>query len=165
MKRFLRFMVLALMVIAPVADAQQRIQGTPNGYQVKVTAFDANGNPIIATLQPCYIKSGTGTTNDMTNHANCKASAGTFFGARAINTTGTIAYLRMYNLASDPTCSSATGFVESLPIPANTTGAGFIDIFSAFAYTTGISYCVTANGANNDNNAPVAGVYITIGYN
>ncbi len=128
-----------------------------------VTAANPNA---VAAATPCYIKAGVGTVNDTTNHANCKATAGNFFGIRAINTTATIAYLKMYNLATDPTCSSATGFVEAIPIPANaaSTGAGLIDANAelGFQYSAGIGYCVTGGGTSTDNSAPVAGVYITI---
>lgn len=117
-----------------------------------------------SAFTPCYVKSGTGTVNDTSNHANCKSSAGTFLGSRAINTSATLAYLRLYNLAGDPTCSSSTGFVESIPIPASATGAGYIDVMSNFNYDTGIAYCVTGGGANNNNDAPPAGVYITLTY-
>lgn len=129
---------------------------TTGSLRVNVTAGGG------VTFTPCYVKAGIGTTNDTTNHANCKNAAGTFYGVRAINTSGTVAYLRMYNLTTDPTCSSSTGFVESIPIPASTTGAGLIDPLSTFSYGTGISYCVTGGGGNTDNTAPPAGVYITI---
>ena len=84
---------------------------------------------------------------------------------RAVNTTATLAYLRLYNLTTDPTCSSATGFIESIPIPASATGAGFIDPGPlGVAYTTGIGYCVTGGSGNTDNSAPVAGVFVSIFY-
>src|SRR5262249_50731084 len=97
----------------------------------------------IAVDTPCYVKSGTGTVNDTSNHANCKSSSGTFKGLRAINTSATLAYVRMYNSSSDPTCSSSTGFVESIPVPASSTGAGIVDVLSVYTYSTGVSYCVT----------------------
>ena len=111
---------------------------------------------------PCYVQSGTGTTAS-TNAANCKASAGNFFGVRAINTSASLAYLRMYNSSGTPTCSSATGFIESIPIPASTTGAGIVSMsMFPIAYTTGIAYCVTGGGANTDNTNAPAGVFITL---
>src|ERR1035438_171369 len=75
-----------------------------------------------------------------TNATVCKASAGNVYGFRFVNTTATLYYLRMYNLTSGPTCSSATGFVESIPIPASATGAGIVAIEPmGEGYTTGIS--------------------------
>ena len=112
----------------------------------------------------CYVNAGVGTTAS-TNATNCKNIPGNFYGFRAINTTATLAYLRMYNLNAAPTCSSATGFVESIPIPALATGAGAIDTSTLpIGYTTGIGFCVTGGGGNTDNtNAPV-GVFITVKY-
>jgi hypothetical protein len=111
----------------------------------------------------CYVKAGTGTLADTTNHANCKASAGNLYGVRAVNTSATIAYLRLYNLATDATCTSATGFVESIPIPALATAYALVDTGSVpIGYAVGIAYCVTGAGASTDNSAPPAGVYITL---
>jgi hypothetical protein len=160
----------------PILNGCEYLSGpsaVSNGQKV-TTLCDTLGNALsaaspspdaITAASACYVKSGTGTLNDTTNHANCKASAGNLYGVRAINTSATLAYLKLYNLTTDPTCSSATGFIESIPIPAQATGAGFIDPANlAINYTTGIGYCVTGAGANTDNSAPPAGVYITLKY-
>lgn len=101
-----------------------------------------------------------------TNATNCKASSGNLYGYEVVNTTSTLYYLRLYNLGSAPTCSSATGFIRSIPIPhATGTGAGIIrsnDI--PVGYTTGIGFCLTLNGASTDNNAAAIGVYINLLY-
>ena len=106
------------------------------------------------------------TTTAATNSTNCKNSAGRIGYIRAINTTGTLAYLRLYNLASAPTCSSATGYIESIPVPASATGAGFTENMAPFgeAYSTGIGFCVTGGGTSTDNTNSVAGVYLKILY-
>lgn len=136
------------------------------------TSYSQSGLPVVVVMPsaqssvaftPCYIKGGTGTLADTTNHANCKATPGNFYGFRAINTSATLAYLKMYDLATDPTCSSATGFIESIPIPASATGAGAIEPSnSPIAYAAGIAYCVTGGSASTDNSAPPAGVFITL---
>jgi hypothetical protein len=108
----------------------------------------------------CYLQSAAST-----NATNCKASAGNFYGVRAINTTATLYYLRLYNLSSAPTCSSATGFIESIPIPANTTGAGIVAIeIIPTGYTTGIGFCFTGGGSSTDNTNAATGVYLKILY-
>ena len=100
-----------------------------------------------------------------TNATNCKNAAGNVYGFRFINTTGTIYYLRMYNLTTSPTCSSATGFVESIPIPASTSGAGFAFLEPmGEAYTTGISFCFTGGSSSTDNTNAATGVFGTILY-
>ncbi len=106
------------------------------------------------------------TSAASTNSTNVKASAGNVYTLSAVNTTGTLVYLRMYNLSSAPTCSSATGFVESVPVPAATTGAGIVrDVSVGQTYSTGIGYCLTGGGSSTDNTAAVTGVYVTLLYN
>ncbi len=100
-----------------------------------------------------------------TNSTSVKGSAGNVYMIRAINTTSTLYYLRMYNSSSAPTCSSATGFVESIPIPASTTGAGFvISQPMGQAYSTGVGFCLTGGGSSTDNTNAATGVYLTILY-
>lgn len=109
----------------------------------------------------CYIISAAST-----NSTNCKGSAGNFYGLRIINTTSTIYYLRLYNLASAPTCSSATGFIESIPIPhATGTGAGIVDTSNLpIGYTTGIGYCLTGGSSSTDNTNAATGLFGVIKY-
>ena len=108
----------------------------------------------------CYITSAAST-----NATNCKASAGQIYGYDLVNTTATLHYLRLYNLASSPTCSSATGFVRTIPIAASTTGAGIArDIAQGEAYGTGIGFCLTGGGSSTDNTNAATGVYIAIHY-
>lgn len=101
-----------------------------------------------------------------TNATNVKNAAGNVYALRFINTTSTTYYLRMYNLAASPTCSSATGFVETIPIPnATGTGAGFVSTQPiAQGYTTGISYCITGGASSTDNTNAATGVYGTVLY-
>jgi hypothetical protein len=100
-----------------------------------------------------------------TNATLCKATAGNVYGWRFVNTTGTLYYLRMYNLTTSPTCSSATGFVESIPIPASTSGAGFAFMEPmGEAYSTGISFCFTGGSSSTDNTNAATGVFGTILY-
>lgn len=140
---------------------------------------DATSNPTttgVAAYNMCF----NGTTWDRctgtstlhyatsaasTNATNIKASAGTVSVISIVNTTATLYYLRMYNLASAPTCSSATGFVNTIPVPASTSGAGIvIPIAVPHAYTTGIGYCLTGGGSSTDNTNAATGVYINIWY-
>lgn len=96
-----------------------------------------------------------------TNATTVKAARGDVFGIHAINTTATLYYLRLYNLAAAPTCSSATGFVETIPIPASTTGAGVVLTFPVGkTFITGIAYCLTGGGTSTDNTNAATGVYV-----
>jgi hypothetical protein len=108
----------------------------------------------------CYLTSAA-----TTNATLCANSAGTIYDISIVNTTATLAYLRLYNLSAAPTCSSATGFVESIPVPASISGAGIVRTFPVGrSYTTGISFCFTGGGSSTDNTSAGTGSYISIGY-
>src|SRR5579872_2617329 len=62
-------------------------------------------------LKDCVIVSAASN-----NATTCTASNTRFWGVQITNTTATIYYLRLYNLAAAPTCSSATGFIRSIPL-------------------------------------------------
>src|SRR6476659_1166286 len=68
----------------------------------------------------------------------------------------------MYNLAASPTCSSSTGFVESIPVPHNTgSGGGVVKTFPIGRnYSAGVSFCLTAGGTSTDNTSAATGLYI-----
>jgi hypothetical protein len=101
-----------------------------------------------------------------TNATSVKGSAGLLCGGTVINTTATLYYLRLYNLASAPTCSSATGFVATIPVPASTSGAGTVINLGTYGATfaTGIGFCLTGGGSSTDNTSAATGVYVTLAY-
>lgn len=104
-------------------------------------------------------------TTASTNATNCKGSAGNLYSYEFVNTTATLAYVRLYNLSSSPTCNSATGFIRSIPVPASTTGAGIVrDLPVPVNYGTGIGFCVTGGGSSTDNTNAPAGVYVNLVY-
>lgn len=133
------------------------------------SAVDSNNNAFVTPIASptttysaaaCFLSSAA-----TTNATNCKGSAGNVYGFRAVNTTSTLYYLRMYNTAAAPTCSSATGFVETIPIPASTTGAGIVSMPSVpVGYATGIGFCLTAGSSSTDNTAAATGVFLTVIY-
>lgn len=106
------------------------------------------------------------TSAASTNSTSVKGSAGNVYGISVVNTTSTLYYLRMYNSSSAPTCSSATGFVESIPAPHNTGNGGGISRSWNVpqGYTTGIGFCITGGGSSTDNTSAATGLYLTIIY-
>ncbi len=137
MKKFVAALTALLLLAPPTAYAQ-----------------------VTAPTKTHYITSAA-----TTNSTNVKAEPGSVFDMTLVNTTATIYYLRMYNRAAAPTCSSATGFVETIPIPASATGAGVVRVFpNGRVYSVGIGYCLTGGGSSTDNTAAATGVYISIGY-
>ena len=130
---------------------------------------DTSGNqymvpiPTAATTDStssCVLQSGAST-----NSTSCKGSAGNVYGIYIINTTTTNYFLRMYNSASAPTCSSATGFIETIPaLGGAANGGGIARVQVAQSYGTGIGFCLTGGGSSTDNTNAATGVYVTILY-
>lgn len=87
----------------------------------------------------------------------------TWCGGKAINTTGTIYYLRFYDSASAPTCSSATGFLFTIPIPASASGAG-TDLgygSGGWTATNDVAWCLNGGGTSTDNTNAAVGVFLS----
>jgi hypothetical protein len=102
-----------------------------------------------------------------TNATNCKASSGNIYGFELYNTTTTVYYFRLYNSSGTPTCSSATGFIRSVPIPpadsAGHVNGVVLDYGNApIGYSTGIGYCITASSTSTANDNAAAGIFGTL---
>lgn len=122
--------------------------------QLRVTD-DVGGTPLAVV-----------TAATSTNATSVKTTAGRLLGIYLVNTTGTLQYIRFYNLAAAPTCSSAVGHVFAMPIPASTSGAGFSMAFpdGGLAFSTGIAYCITAGPASTDVSTTIVGTYGVLNY-
>lgn len=97
------------------------------------------------------------------NSTSSVAVPATFCGGVAINTTATLYYLRVYDTASAPTCSSATNFIATIPIPASTSGNGtLLNIGGTYgaAFANGIGFCLTGGGTSTDNTSAATGVFL-----
>lgn len=132
---------------------------------LKITNYDSSGNEIVVPTAGLTSYTAAGAS---TNATSVKGSAGTVYGYSLTNTTTTIYYLRMYNLSSAPTCSSATGYVSTIPIPpaAASGGAGGREITKNIgqAFTTGVGFCVTGGASSTDNTNAATGVFVEILY-
>lgn len=123
------------------------------------TTIAASGDPNVGASTK-YITSAASTNSTL-----IASQPGNIYQYSVVNTTATIYYLRMYNLAAAPTCSSATGFVETIPIPASTSGAGVQRTEPVGqSFTTGMGFCLTGGGSSTDNTSAATGVYISIKY-
>jgi len=131
----------------------------------RFTMVDSSGNEIVVPTAGLTSYTAAGAS---TNATNVKNAAGTVYGYSLTNTTTTIYYLRMYNLASAPTCSSATGYVSTIPIPpaAASGGAGGREIQKNIgqAFTTGVGFCITGGASSTDNTSAATGVFVEILY-
>jgi hypothetical protein len=116
-----------------------------------------------AAVSACNVLSAAST-----NATSCKGSAGNFYGYELYNSTTTVYYLRLYNTSAAPTCSSATGFIRSIPIPPAGAAGGVNGAISnqqfPVAYSTGIGFCITGGSSSTDNTNAATGVFGEIRY-
>lgn len=100
-----------------------------------------------------------------TNSTLVKSGAGQLSEIVAINTTATVYDLRFYDSNVAPTCSSTTGVVWNVPVPANTSGGGVvIPIPAGVRFSSGIGFCLTGAVADNDNTNAAAGIAINLSF-
>jgi hypothetical protein len=138
--------------------------GVAVAYGQPLTVYDAanrSTSPVSLCL-PYHLAGGTAAS---TNSTAIKTTPGKLCQITPFNTTATVYYLKVYDSASAPTCSSATNLKHVYPIPASVTVGGFV-IPTAFgeSYSNGIAFCVTAGGGDTDNTSAATGVYIEASY-
>jgi hypothetical protein len=87
------------------------------------------------------------------------------FSATGLNTT--VGYVRVYDTASAPTCSSATGASYTFGVIGSATvlgGQNFPIPAQGILITNGLAFCVTGGSADTDNTPAPAGVIINAAY-
>lgn len=137
-----------------------RIDQTTNGTTNAITSVSS----VTGGATAYHLAGGTAAT---TNSTLVSTGAHKVYSVNVINTTSTIYYLRIYDSAAAPTCSSATGALMTIPIPnAAAAGAGAVLYFGdvGFAVANGFGFCVTGGGADTDNTSAATGVYINATY-
>ena len=91
-----------------------------------------------------------------TNANVIKNSGGNLYSIIAIGLTSTVRYLKLYNKATAPVVGTDVP-VMTIPVPANTQGAGISIPFSmGVNFSLGISIAITAGSADNDSVAILA---------
>lgn len=147
--------VKAASTAAAAADPALVVAISPNNTvpvaQVASTANGATPYKIIATAS--------------TNSNLISAGAHNVYSAQLGNNSANIAYLKLYNKATAPTCGTDTP-VKTLIIPASTSGAGSnVTINIGASFSLGVGICVTSGIADNDTGAVAASAYaINIDY-
>jgi hypothetical protein len=135
------------------------ITGTPN---VALTSVSAGVGiiPIAPSTQAGTLSHSAILANS-TNATSVKASAGTLFEISVYNNSATIAYLKLYNSATAPTCGSGTPVARYLIPGASSGGAGSnVNITLGKSFGTGIAYCVTTGIGDTDTTAVAANAYL-----
>jgi hypothetical protein len=137
------------------------------GDTSEVVALSPNSNGVTllsaATGGATQFHINGGTTSASTNSTLVSTGAHTLYSIYAVNATaGSIAYLRLYDTAVAPTCSSATGASWSIPIPYSATGAGVVLNLGAVGmlFANGLGFCVTGGGTDTDNTNALTVAYI-----
>jgi hypothetical protein len=95
-----------------------------------------------------------------------KAASGTIYAISVSNTNATVYYAQIFNLATPPVASDGTGFMFSIPIPANTAVGGRemgIPV-KGIGCPDGIAIKICGGGAGNDNSVAATGVTVTVFY-
>lgn len=151
----------------------QTTPGTTNGVQVNA-ALPAGTNSVGGvTLRPSATNGATAyglQSAASTNSTSVKGSAGTLLGMNLLNTSTTVYYLRMYDASSAPTCSSATNFTRTWPVPPASAagGTGGIAVHlpvMGVAFASGIAFCLTGGPTSTDNTNAATGVFVNLDYN
>jgi hypothetical protein len=121
-----------------------------------VTVENTEENPVPISIRP----NNTGTNGTTpyklislaTTNANVvKSAGGNLYSIIAIGLTSTVTYLKLYNKETSPIVGTDIP-VMTIPIPANTQGAGISIPFSVgINFSNGISLAITAGSADNNN--------------
>lgn len=101
------------------------------------------------------------------NATSVKASAGALGFIFAVNLNAAVRYLKLYNKASAPAPATDNALlIATLPIPASTTGAGFmLPIPGGAAFSTGIAFAVVTGVSDTDNTSVAANeILLWLGY-
>lgn len=130
-------------VSGPLTDTQLRLTPVPISPRPNTTGSNGTTPYKLISLA---------TTN-----ANVvKASGGNLYSIVAIGLTSTVRYLKLYNKATAPTVGTDIPLM-TIPIPANTQGAGIAIPFSmGVNFPLGIALAITSGLADNNTGAILA---------
>lgn len=98
----------------------------------------------------------------VSNNSQMVGTAGPrqLFEITALTTAAALMDVRLYDTATAPTCSSATGMKANYPVLSKADGGGFTITFGALGKTfnLGIGLCITGANANDDNTNATTGM-------
>ena len=125
------------------------------------------GNPVINANPAGGATPGHILSAASNNSTSIKGSAGTLYELTYLQTTTTLMDIRLYDTASAPTCSSATGVVNNYVVQSNVISAGATINMGPVGkkFVNGIGICITGANADNDNTNAVTGLNVNYSYN
>lgn len=106
-------------------------------------------------------------TTASTNATLISTGAHTLYSLTVTGLNATAGYVRIYDLAGAPTCSSSTGAVHTYPVIGSATQQGGMIIplpSQGELYANGIGFCATGGSADNDNTSGPSGIVINASY-
>jgi hypothetical protein len=131
-------------VTGPLTDAQIRATALPISPRPNTTGVNGTTPYKLISLAS-------------TNANVVKASPGNLYSIVAIGLTNTVRYLKLYNKATTPSVGTDIP-VMTIPIPANTQGAGIAIPFSmGVNFPLGIGIAITSGSADNNTGVILAG--------
>lgn len=139
---------------------------------VKITnPLPAGTNPI-GGVSVTAVTTGGATpyhfiTTASTNATLISTGAHTLYSLTVTGLNSTAGYVRIYDLAGAPTCSSSTGAVHTYPVIGSATQQGGMIIplpSQGELYANGIGFCATGGSADNDNTSGPSGIVINASY-
>lgn len=168
------FAALLLLAAVPASDAQVPLgQTAAPGGTVSGTVTANQGTPAAVgnawPVTPVAGAAGGGTkyhlaglTASGTNSTSVVAGSHALYRLTATNPTVTGGWLRLYDSATAPTCSSATNAADPYWVPPS----GGINITDpvGVSFSNGIAFCFTGGGTDTDNTNGPAGVSISMNY-
>lgn len=141
-------------VTAVTAISNALPAGTNTLGQVGLVPVTSGGSSLYSVLSTAAVLT-----------AQIKGSAGQVYSLEMFNTTGTIAYVRLYNQTGAPASTDGANILWRGAVPSNTSGAGFVvDWPEGKAFGTGIGIRATYAIADNDTTVLAAGVVFNVGY-
>jgi hypothetical protein len=83
----------------------------------------------------------------------------------AVNQTATVNYLKLYDVATAPTCGTTTPVLFKVALPASTSNPVVlqIPIPDGMQFQNGVGMCLTGAVADNDSSNAVTGIIINFG--
>lgn len=140
--------------------AKQATAANLNATVVGTGTFATQAVPTAGTTGGATTAFGVAANTN--NSTSVKGSAGVVYSVQVYNNSATIAYLKLYNKATAPTCGTDTP-VKVIGIPGNTSLGGNNVSFgggTGAAFGTGIGICIVTGIANSDNTAVAANAYV-----
>jgi hypothetical protein len=156
-----------VIVALPIGASTSALQTSGNASLTSIDSKVLTDAQLRATPIPFSPRPNTTGSNGTTpyklislattNAVSLKNSGGNLYSVLAIGLTSTVRYLKLYNKASAPTVGTDIP-VMTIPVPANTQGAGVALAFSiGVNFTAGIAFAITSGSADSDTGAVGAG--------